>query len=86
MDRVPCDPHIERNSVRDSHFIRRGRILRDGQNWITTSGDSSNVERYGIDSETQKNTDASAAQGIAARRRLGQVRHIEVNQLAAGSN
>ena len=39
------------------------------------------LQDLGIDVKLKILTDASAAQGIAARRGLGQVRHIEVSQL-----
>ena len=35
----------------------------------------------GVDLQIRIRTDASAAKGIATRRGLGKVRHIEVNQL-----
>ena len=36
---------------------------------------------FGVELSVRVNTDASAAKGIACRRGLGKVRHIEVNQL-----
>ena len=39
------------------------------------------LQDFGIDMKVRINTDASAAKGIACRRGLGKVRHIEVNQL-----
>ena len=36
---------------------------------------------FGVDMTIRINTDASAAKGIARRRGLSKVRHIEVNQL-----
>ena len=39
------------------------------------------MKDFGVDMAVRVNTDASAAKGIACRRGLGKVRHIEVNQL-----
>ena len=39
------------------------------------------LREFGIAVELQVNTDASAANGIASRRGLGKVRHVEVHQL-----
>ena len=44
-------------------------------------GIRSMIGDLGINMTIQVNTDASAARGIACRRGLGKVRHIEVNQL-----
>ena len=39
------------------------------------------MKDFGVDLSITIHTDASAAKGIASRRGLGKVRHIEVNQL-----
>ena len=44
-------------------------------------GIQSVIKDLGIDIKLQVLTDSSAAKGIASRRGLGKVRHIEVNQL-----
>ena len=44
-------------------------------------GCQSMIKDFGLTARIKLVTDASAAQGIAARRGLGQVKHIEVNQL-----
>ena len=41
----------------------------------------STMRDFGVDMAIRINTDASAARGIACRKGLGKVRHIEVNQL-----
>ena len=44
-------------------------------------GIKSMVEDFGVKVRIRLSTDASAAKGIASRRGLGKIRHIEVNQL-----
>ena len=44
-------------------------------------GLKSMMRDFGVEVTRRVNTDASAARGIACRRGLGKVRHIEVNQL-----
>ena len=44
-------------------------------------GIRSMLREFGIDARIRVSTDASAAKGIASRRGLGKVRHIEVHQL-----
>jgi len=44
-------------------------------------GAQSMLRDMGVDCRVRVSTDASAAKGIASRRGLGKVRHIEVNQL-----
>ena len=39
------------------------------------------LKDFGVEASIRVNTDASAAKGIANRKGLGKVRHIEVNQL-----
>ena len=36
---------------------------------------------FGLKASVQLNTDASAAKGIASRKGLGKIRHVEVQQL-----
>ena len=53
-------------------------MVRGGSTGI---GFRSILEDLGIKAKVRVSTDASAAKGIACRRGLGKVRHIEVNQL-----
>ena len=47
----------------------------------TSLGVKSICQELGVQKRVRIRTDASAAKGIASRRGLGKVRHIEVNQL-----
>ena len=44
-------------------------------------GIRSMLKEFGVDMRIRVSADASAAKGIASRRGLGKIRHIEVNQL-----
>lgn len=44
-------------------------------------GIRSMLKEFGVDARISVNTDANAAKGIASRRGLGKMRHIEVHQL-----
>ena len=62
-------------------ILRRGRIL-----WVGQGGSSKHrIQEYdgrnGVKIGIRLKTDASAAKGIATRRGMGKVRHIEVSQL-----
>ncbi len=66
---------------------RSGSVVREAEYYGLVKGASlglglkAMLKEYGVEAGVVIQTDASAAKGIALRRGLGKVRHIEVNQL-----
>ena len=72
---------MESHTSCDSPVYRRGGVFWHGEGCFIFIGAQSLLADLGTQTAVHMYTDSSAAKGIASRRGLGKVRHIEVNQL-----
>ena len=72
---------MEHNPRSNSIIIRRSKVLRPSEDVVTMLGMKAMMEDLGMTTKIKVITDATAAIGIAMRKGLGPVRHIETNTL-----